>query len=32
MLGHKSIRSTQVYTKVVNQLKREATNRIKLDM
>lgn len=31
MLGHKSIKTTQIYGKVVNQLKREATERIQLD-
>jgi integrase len=32
MLGHKSIKTTQVYAKVVDELKREAANKIKLDM
>lgn len=31
MLGHKSIKTTQIYGKVVNQLKREATERIQLN-
>lgn len=32
MLGHRNISTTQVYAKVVNKLKQEAANRIKLDM
>lgn len=32
MLGHRDIKTTQIYAKVVDKLKREASNRIKLDM
>jgi integrase len=32
MLGHKSIKTTQIYAKVVDQAKRDASNRIKLDL
>jgi len=32
MLGHKNLQSTQVYAKVVNKLKQEAANKIKLDI
>ena len=32
MLGHKNIKTTQVYAKVVDQAKREAANNIKLDL
>lgn len=31
MLGHKNLRTTQVYTQLVDKLKIQATNRIKLD-
>ena len=32
MLGHRSIRTTQIYTKVVDKAKRDASDRIKLDL
>ncbi|HTF19410.1 MAG TPA: site-specific integrase [Chryseolinea sp.] len=32
MLGHRNVKTTQAYTKVVDKLKVEAANRIKLDM
>lgn len=32
MLGHKNLKTTQIYAKVVDQTKRDATNRIKLDL
>ncbi|MDI9878064.1 site-specific integrase [Flectobacillus longus] len=32
LLGHKSLRNTQIYAKVVDEKKREATNKIKLDL
>jgi integrase len=32
MLGHRSIRTTQIYAKVMDKAKREASGRIKLDM
>lgn len=32
MLGHKNLRSTQVYAKVVDKLKQEAANKIQLDI
>ena len=31
MLGHKNIKTTQIYTKIVDQAKRKASERIKLD-
>jgi integrase len=31
MLGHSNVRTTQIYAKVINQTKREAANKIKLD-
>lgn len=32
MLGHREIKTTQIYTKVVDEAKREAADRIKLDL
>jgi integrase len=32
MLGHRNIQTTQIYAKVVDKLKREAADRIKLDL
>lgn len=32
MLGHKDLKTTQVYTKIANKLKQEAANKIQLDM
>jgi len=32
MLGHKNVRTTQIYAKVIDKLKQDAANRIKLDM
>ncbi len=32
MLGHKSLKTTQIYTKIVDEAKRKAANRIKLDI
>ena len=32
MLGHKDLKTTLVYAKIVDQAKREATNKIKLDL
>lgn len=32
LLGHKDIRTTQVYAKIIDEKKREAANRIKLDL
>lgn len=31
MLGHRGLRTTQIYAKVIDQTKREASNKIKLD-
>lgn len=32
MLGHKDLKTTQIYAKIVDKAKREAANKIKLDM
>ena len=32
LLGHKNVRTTQLYTKVIDKLKQDAADRIKLDM
>lgn len=32
MLGHKDLKTTQIYAKIVDQTKREAANKIKLEM
>jgi len=32
MLGHRNVKTTQIYTKVVDDKKKEAANRIKLDL
>jgi integrase len=32
MLGHKDLKTTQIYAKIVDEAKREATNKIKLDL
>ncbi len=32
MLGHREIKTTQIYTKIVDEAKREAADRIKLDL
>lgn len=32
MLGHKDLKTTQIYTKIVNKMKQEAANKIQLDM
>ncbi len=32
MLGHKDLKTTQIYAKIVDEAKREAANKIKLDM
>jgi len=31
-LGHKSVKTTQIYAKVVDELKKEATEKIKLNL
>ena len=32
MLGHSNVRTTQIYAKVINQTKRDAADKIKLDL
>ena len=32
MLGHRELKTTQIYAKVIDQKKREAANKIKLDL
>ena len=32
LLGHKSLKTTEVYAKIIDQKKKEAANRIKLDL
>ena len=32
MLGHKDLKTTQIYAKIVDEAKREASNKIKLDL
>lgn len=32
MLGHRELKTTQVYAKIVDKLKQEAANKIKLDL
>jgi site-specific recombinase XerD len=32
MLGHKSIKTTQIYAKIVDELKRKTTNVIRIDL
>jgi len=32
LLGHKELRTTQIYTKVIDEKKKDAANRIKLDL
>ena len=32
LLGHKELKTTQIYAKVIDQKKQEAANRIKLDL
>ena len=32
MLGHRNVKTTQIYAQIVNKTKREATDKIKLDM
>jgi site-specific recombinase XerD len=31
MLGHKELRTTQIYAKIIDEKKHEAANKIKLD-
>jgi site-specific recombinase XerD len=32
MLGHRDLKTTQVYAQIIDQTKRDTTNKIKLDM
>lgn len=32
LLGHKSLKTTEVYAKIIDEKKKEAANRIKLDL
>ncbi len=32
MLGHREVKTTQIYTKIIDQTKRTAANQIKLDL
>jgi site-specific recombinase XerD len=32
LLGHKELRTTQIYAKVIDDKKKDAANRIKLDL
>jgi site-specific recombinase XerD len=32
LLGHKSLKTTEIYAKIIDQKKREAANRIKLNL